>query len=196
MIIANSKPIGIIGYQDSSMTQEFLNAIGPNYVVTVISPVAFLNNPTADYQYIVSVSIDFTEREKVIDLLDQNNLDLITIIHNTAIIGSGPAVTIGGGTFIFPFCNVGIGAKIGRHCIVGSYSLVGHYSGLGNNCILRPGVMISGKSTVGNNCVINTRATVTNQSIVTDSVEIMAFATIVKNINQPGRYMGRSKKIN
>jgi hypothetical protein len=57
-------------------------------------------------------------------------------------------------------------STIGRHCIVGSYSLIGHYSSIGNNCILRPGVMITGKSTVGNNCTINTRSTVTNNSTV------------------------------
>jgi UDP-3-O-[3-hydroxymyristoyl] glucosamine N-acyltransferase len=50
--------------------------------------------------------------------------------------------------------------------------------------------MVTGKSTVGNNCIINTRSTITNDSTVTDDVEIMAFTNVVKNIVEPGRYLG------
>ena len=191
MIIANNKPIKIIGHAESSMTAEFLNEINATHSAEVIQPNDFLLLPDQDnYQYIIAVSYDPAERKKLIDYIDQQKLDLITVINDTALVGADPAAVIHPGTFIFPFCNISIASTVGRHCIVGSYSLVGHYASVGDNCILRPGVMITGKSTVGNNCIINTRSTITNNSIVTDNVEIMAFTNVVKNIVKPGRYLG------
>lgn len=191
MIIANNKPIKIIGYVESSMTTEFVNEITLTHLVEVICPTDFLllSNQN-DYQYIIAVSYDVEERKKIIEYVDQQNLDLITVISDRSLVGTTPVSVINPGTFIFPFCNISLGASVGRHCIIGSYSLLGHYSQLGNNCILRPGVMVTGKSTVGNNCTINTRSTITNNSIVTNNVEIMAFTNVVKNIVDSGRYIG------
>jgi len=195
MIIGNNKPIRIIGYPESSMTHEFQNEIQKTHPVEVITPDVFFKESQQDqYQYIVSVAWDLAERKTVIDHVDQHGLDLITVIHDSAIVGTD---RIGPGSFIFGFSTAAIGSKIGRHSIIGYYSLVGHYSCLGNNCILRPGVMINGKSTVGNNCVINSRVTVTNGSTVADNIELMAFTNVAKDLNSPGRYIGpTAKKIN
>ena len=191
MIIGNDKPIKIIGYAESSMTAEFVNEISLTHLVKVINPNNFLSLPKQhNYQYIIAVSYDLEERKKLIEYVDQQNLDLITVISDTTLVGATPPAIIQPGSFIFPFCNISIASTVGRHCIVGSYSLIGHYSSIGNNCILRPGVMITGKSTVGHNCTINTRSTVTNNSTVADNVEIMAFTNVVKNIVESGKYLG------
>ena len=195
MIIGNNKPIKIIGYAESSMTKEFVNEISSTHYVEVLRPDDFLLLCNQDnYQYIIAVSYDLEERKKLIAYVDQQNLDLITVISGTTLVGTTPAAVIHPGTFVFPFCNISIASTIGRHCIVGSYSLIGHYASIGNNCILRPGVMVTGKSTVGNNCTINTRSTITNTSNVTDNVEIMAFTNVVKNIIESGKYIGSTAR--
>ena len=194
MIIANHKPIRIIGYRESSMNQEFVNEISKTHVCTVVSPADFVTDMDTDYQHIVSVTFDFQERKKMIELIDQNNLDLVTVIHDTSLVGSSPPAKIGAGTFVFPFSTIALGAQTGRHCIIGPYNLIGHYSQLGDNCITRPGVTISGKSTVGNNCVFNIKSTVTNKVTITDSVEILGLSNVVKDIDQPGRYAGSSAR--
>jgi UDP-3-O-[3-hydroxymyristoyl] glucosamine N-acyltransferase len=195
MIVANDKPIKIIGYAESSMTQEFVNEISLTHTVEIIYPDDFLSLSDQDfYQYIIAVSYDLEERKKLIEYVDQQNLDLITVVSDTALVGTTHATVVHPGTFIFPFCNISLGASVGRHCIIGSYSLIGHHSQLGNNCILRPGVMITGKSTVGKNCIVNTRSTVTNNSNVTDNVEIMAFTNVVKHIVNPGKYIGSTAR--
>jgi UDP-3-O-[3-hydroxymyristoyl] glucosamine N-acyltransferase len=176
------------------MTQEFVNEISKTHVCTVVSPADFVTDMDADYQHIVSVTVDFRERQKMIELIDQNNLDLVTVIHDTSLIGSSPPAKIGAGTFVFPFSTIALGAQTGRHCIIGPYNLIGHYSQLGNNCITRPGVTISDKSTVGNNCVFNIKSTVTNKVTITDSVEILGLSNVVKDIDQPGRYAGSSAR--
>jgi UDP-3-O-[3-hydroxymyristoyl] glucosamine N-acyltransferase len=195
MIVANHKPIKIIGYAESSMTQEFVNQISLTHYAEVIRPDDFLLLCNQDdYQYIIAVSYDLEERKKLIEYVDQQNFDLITVINDTALLGTAPVAVIHPGSFIFPFCNISIASTVGRHCIVGSYSLIGHYASIGNNCIVSPGVMITGKSTVGHNCTINTRSTVTNNSTVTDNVKIMAFTNVVKNIVESGKYIGSTAR--
>ena len=191
MIIANNKPIKIIGYIESSMTHEFVNEISKTREVDIITPTDFLILDNKEqYQYIISVSVDLAERKQMIDLVDTLMLDLITVIHDTTLIDYNPKPNIAPGTFIFPFCNIGLGSTVGQHCIIGSYTLVGHYSTIGTNGILRPGVMLHGKSHIGNNCVINTRATVTNGVRVADDIKILGFASVVKNLDTPGNYVG------
>jgi UDP-3-O-[3-hydroxymyristoyl] glucosamine N-acyltransferase len=194
MIIGNDKPIRIIGYAESSMTQEFVGEISRTRTVAVIRPQDFLTNPDFQFQYIVSVSVDFTERKQVVDIVDSLDLDLITVISDQSCIGNNPAPVIQPGTFVFPFCNIGLGSVIGRHCIISFYSMLGHYSTIGRNCVLRPGVMITGKSTVGDNCVFNIRSTVTNHANIVDDVELMAFANVAKDITMPGQYIGSTAR--
>ena len=192
MIIGNDKPICIIGYAQSSMTQEYVNEISKTHAVQVIEPTNFVAN--TDYQYIVAVTLDLAERKHMIDLLDQNNLDLVTVIHDTSLIGSDPPAQIGAGTFVFPFTIVALGSVVGPHSVIGPYNLIGHYSRVGRNCITRPGVIISDKSTVGNDCVFNIKATVTNKVRIVDNVEIMGLTNVVKDIDQAGRYAGFSAR--
>jgi hypothetical protein len=192
MIRGNSKPIRIVGYAESSMTQEFVNEISKTHTVEVVAPVSFV--PDHDYQYIVAVTFDLEERRQIIDAVDQHGLDLVTVVHDTSLIGSNPPAKIGAGTFVFPFSTVALGAQTGRHCIIGPYNLIGHYSRLGDNCITRPGVIISDKSTVGNHCVFNIKSTVTNKVTITDNVSIMGLSNVIKDIDQPGRYAGSSAR--
>jgi UDP-3-O-[3-hydroxymyristoyl] glucosamine N-acyltransferase len=194
MIIGNNKPIRVIGYAESSMTHEIVGEISRTSSVSVIGTQDFLNNPDFQFQYIVSVSVDFEERKNVIDTVDDLDLDLITVISDQSLVGNRPAPVIQPGTFIFPFCSIGLGATIGRHCIISAYSMIGHYSTIGCNCVLRPGVMITDKSLIGNNCVFNIRSTVTNRATIVDNVELMAFANVAKNITVPGRYIGSTAR--
>jgi len=192
MIRGNNKPIRIIGYAESSMTQEFVNEISKTHLVEVVDPINFVLDQ--NYQYIVAVTFDLVERRQIIEKVDHHGLDLITVIHDTSLIGTNPPAQIGAGTFVFPFSTIALGAQTGRHCIIGPHNHIGHYSKLGNNCITRPGVTVSGKSTVGNHCLFNTKSTVTNRVAVTDNVAVMALSSVVKNIDQPGRYAGASAR--
>jgi carbonic anhydrase/acetyltransferase-like protein (isoleucine patch superfamily) len=192
MIIGNNKLIRIIGYPQSSMTQEFVNEITKTHTAEVVVPQDFVPDP--EYQYIVAVTFDLAERKQIIDAVDQHNLDLVTVVHDTCLVGTNPPAKIGAGNFVFPFTTVALGSQTGRHCIIGPYNLIGHYSQLGDNCITRPGVTISDKSTVGDNCVFNIKSTVTNKVTITDNVAIMGLSNVVKDIEQSGRYAGSSAR--
>jgi bifunctional N-acetylglucosamine-1-phosphate-uridyltransferase/glucosamine-1-phosphate-acetyltransferase GlmU-like protein len=194
MIIGNNKPIVIIGYLESSMTMEFQNEIGKTHSYKVLTPEQFceLEDPT-QYQFIVAVW-KLNNRRNIIEKIDSMNLDLITVIHDSVVLGVSKPPSIGAGTFIFPFCTVLLDVKIGRHCIIASHCHIGHFCTVGDNCQIRPGTIINGKSKVGNNCTLNTRVTVTNKSTVGDNIELLSFTNVVKNLSDPGIYVGPTAK--
>jgi len=193
MIIGNEKPLMIIGYVESAMTFEFLQAINNDESCSceVITPINFYSIlEKSKYQYIVSINFDLKERLEIINFLEKENLDVFTVIHETCVMGSKPKPTIGLGSFVFPYTIIGLGANIGNHCIISTQSMIGHFTSLGDNCILRPGVMIVDKSVVGKNCVFNLRSSV-RRGKITDDVEIGEHSQVrKKNITISGKYAG------
>lgn len=191
MIIGNKKPLVVIGYLESSMTDEFVQAINETSSCEVIKPLDFYSiTKKSKYQYIVSITFDWAERLEIIDFLEKEGLDLFTFIHDTCVIGNKPAPVIGSGSFIFPHVIISLAAKVGKNCIIGPQSIIGHRSALGDNCLLRPRVMIVNGSTVGKNCICDLGSTVYNKAKITDNVEIYPFTRVRKNIQKSGKYFG------
>jgi acetyltransferase-like isoleucine patch superfamily enzyme len=190
MIIGNEKPIRIIGYHEASMTYEFLSEINRTHSAEIITPEEFYAIADhSQYQYIIAVC-KLANRKLLVDYVDQHNLDLITYIHDSVVQATVHQPVIGPGTFIFSHCTLLTYTSIGRHCIIGCYCLIGHYSNIGNNCQFRPGVLITGKANIGNNCMLNVKVAVTNKVSISDDIELMAFSTVIKNLTEPGRYIG------
>ena len=195
MIIGNEKPLVVIGYLESSTTDEFVQWINETRSCKVIRPLDFYSiSEKSKYQYIVSITFDWAERLEIIKFLEKETLDMFTVIHDTCIIGNRPSPIIGAGSFIFPNTIICLAAKVGKNCIIGSQSMIGHYSSLGDNCWVKPGVMVVGKSNVGKNCILNARSTIINQAQISDNVEILGFAQVRKSIKEPGRYGGNPIK--
>lgn len=191
MIIANHKPIRIIGYPEASMAADLVDALhhhGPE----IMLPVEFFDlNSKDQYQYIVPHAKDLAARMDVISILDSMQLDLVTVIHDTVVLPTQASYYIGAGSFIGAYTSIGVLANIGRHTMIGPYSLVGHYSSVGHNTQMRPGSMIIGKSQVGSNCLLHCRVTVTNTVKICDHVELLAFSEVRKSITQSGTYGGK-----
>jgi bifunctional N-acetylglucosamine-1-phosphate-uridyltransferase/glucosamine-1-phosphate-acetyltransferase GlmU-like protein len=194
MIIANEKPIKIIGYPASTMAIEFLDALSMTGA-EILLPEDFFQMPDKHmFQYMVPSCKDLELRHNIIQILDLENLDLVTFIHDSVQLPLASQYHIGAGSFIFPFCLIGPHSVVQQHCIIGAYSLIGHYSIIEQNTILRPGCMIVGESQVGKNCVLNVRVTVTNSVTVCDNVTLYAFSEVRKDIQTAGTYGGKPVK--
>lgn len=188
MFIRNNKPIKLIGYRESSLTQEMLflsREVADD--VDIIEPREFHHSIYKDdFQYIVSFGLDLKERAEMCEAVDAH--DVASYVHSTAYVAD--TAEIGDGTCVGPFSSVMQGASIGKHSILETYCLISHYTHLGNNCILHSGTMLAGKSTIGNNVMFNFRSGATNKLNVVDNVVVGAFSNLTKDADKPGMYVG------
>lgn len=191
MIIENDKPVKIIGYPESSMTDGFLNWISleSKNEIEIITPEVFLDlKNKSDYQYFVGFSLDMNLRRIICDEVDQLKLDCISYIDNSCVIFDN--ATIGKGVFIAPFSSVLYYANVHDHCWIETNCLIAHHVELGRGSVVHVGSLIAGRVKVGENCTLGFKSSIINNVNVTDNVTIGAFSNVTKDISRPGKYVG------
>lgn len=119
---------------------------------------------------------------------------LVTLIHPHAVIASD--VEIGEGTVVMAGTVINPAAKIGRGCIINTSSSVDHDCVLGDYCHVAVGAHLCGTVNTGNNVWIGAGATVSNNTNICGDCMIGAGCVVVKDIDEPGTYIGvPAKKI-
>lgn len=136
-------------------------------------------------------------------------------IHPTAVIGEGIRVANGPnnakmqlkhvGTVVFgKDVYVGPLTLIERGCIdstiigndvkIDGRCCVGHNSVIGENTVMATGATVGGSAKIGKNCWLGLSCTVRNGVSICDNVIIGMQSGVVKNITEPGIYMGTPAK--
>jgi len=196
MILANNNTIRLIGYADSTITQEAKFFVSQEFAgdTEIVSPEEFLTSANKEnYSYCVAFTLDEELRQRVIAVIESAQLDSIIYIH--------PTVTryfddehvrdaVGAGSFISPHSIMLLGSTLGKHCIIETYCLISHYVNIGDNTQIHPGAMIAGKTTIGKNCTLNFKSTVLNALTIGDDIELGAMSCITKDTLTAGKYVG------
>jgi acetyltransferase-like isoleucine patch superfamily enzyme len=194
MLIANYKTIALIGFANSTLTQEALHYMALEHTedIIIITPDDFLSlADRSQYQYGVAFTLDTAKRAEIINIVESENLDCIKYMHDTVVCYNKDIESvIGRGSFVAPYSTILLNAKIGNHCIVEAYCLIAHYSELKDNVIIHAGSMIAGKTTVGSNTVFQFKASALPGLTICEDVEVGATSTVTKNILEPGIYLG------
>lgn len=126
-------------------------------------------------------------REKIVDKL--NEVRWYTAIHPKAVI-STLDTKIGEGTVIMANVVVNVGAKIGKHCIINTGAVVEHDNLIDDFVHISVGAKTAGTVTIGKKTWIGIGASISNNLTVCQNCMIGAGAVIVKDIYEPGVYVG------
>ena len=121
------------------------------------------------------------------------NRNIITLIHPNAVIAAD--VVIGEGSVVMPGVVINAGAKIGQGCIINTASSVDHDCVLGDFVHVAVGAHLCGTVTIGNSTWIGAGATVSNNVNICGECTIGAGAVVVKDITEPGTYIGVPARI-
>jgi len=119
-------------------------------------------------------------RQQKIQLLQQNNFNLITLIHPNAVISPYAAIAVG--TVVFAGAVINAFAKVGAGCIINTGAVVEHDSVIGDFTHICPNVALAGGVTVGSKSWIGIGSQVKQLVTIGDSCLIGAGSTVVKNI--------------
>jgi len=147
-------------------------------------------NPN-EYEVVVAVA-NPSAREKIVNSLPKNT-KYFTHIHPSVQI-HGPDVEIGVGSIICAGTIITTNVKIGKHSHLNLITTIGHDCVIGDYFTTAPGVQISGNETIGNKVYFGTRSCIKQKLTVCDDVTIGMNAGVVKNIKEPGIYVGTPAK--
>ena len=96
----------------------------------------------------------------------------------------------GKGSMVLSGAIVTSDASIGKGVIVNNGAIIEHDSVIGDFCHLAPGSILAGGSVLGAHVFVGAGAQIVNQAQVADGTIIGAGSCVIKNIDEPGIYVG------
>ena len=116
----------------------------------------------------------------------------LNIIHPSAILSD--FISIGEGCVITAGVIITTNIILGNHVILNLNSSIGHDCIIGDYVTMSPGVNISGNCNIGNHVYLGSSACVKQGVTICANVIIGMGAVVVKNISEPGVYVGTPAK--
>lgn len=121
-------------------------------------------------------------------IAEEYNVNWVSIVHPSAQIAFNAEV--GKGTVIMANAVVNVCATVGNHCIINTGAIIEHDNVIENYAHISPNVALGGTVRIGSLTHVGIGATVKNNTEICSDCTIGAGAVVVKNIKEPGTYVG------
>lgn len=168
------------GYEDIVFLDDDENAIEcAGY------PVVGRSDQASDGGVFIAVGNAET-RKRLMELYGDRNQPIL--IHPSAVVAKD--VEIGEGSVVMAGAVINPGVRIGRGVIVNTSSSIDHDCVVFDYCHISVGAHLSGTVVVGEGTWIGTGATVSNNINICGGCMIGAGAVVIKDIVEPGTYVG------
>jgi sugar O-acyltransferase (sialic acid O-acetyltransferase NeuD family) len=140
-------------------------------------------------EYEVMIAVGDSKNRFDISQKLPNTTKYFTFIHPTSLI-MDDNIEIGEGSFIGAYSILTTNIKIGKHALLNRAVHIGHDSVIGNYFSAMPGVIVSGNVTIYDYVYLGTNSSVKEKIFIHNLSTIGSNATIVKNIEELGTYVG------
>jgi sugar O-acyltransferase (sialic acid O-acetyltransferase NeuD family) len=127
-------------------------------------------------------------REKIQEKLIAERLNVVSLIHPSAVIGTD--VEVGIGTAVMAGVVINSSTRIGKGCIINTSSSLDHDNVIEEYAHISPGVSLAGTVKVGRLSWIGIGSVVSNNVNICSGCKVGAGAVVVKDITEPGTYVG------
>lgn len=155
-----------------------------------VEVIRFSQFDPALYAVVVAIGDPLT-RKKIVDSLPSDTT-FATIIHPTAVISDW--VEIGEGSIISAGVVLTCNINIGKHAHLNLHTSIGHDTITGDYFTTAPGARVNGNCRLGNGVYLGTNASVRQELNICDNVIIGMGGIVVKDITEPGAYVGNPVK--
>jgi sugar O-acyltransferase (sialic acid O-acetyltransferase NeuD family) len=146
---------------------------------------AFTYKDEADF--FVAIGSNAT-REKTQEKLIDEGLNVVILIHPSAVIGTD--VEIGIGSVIMAGAVINSSTRIGKGCIINTSSSLDHDNVIEDYVHISPGVRTAGSIGIGKGSWLGIGSVVSNNVNICSGCKVGAGAVVVKDITEPGTYVG------
>ncbi|MGG0716261.1 acetyltransferase [Robertmurraya massiliosenegalensis] len=144
-----------------------------------------------EYEIFVGIG-NSTTRQMIHEMLETSGATIPVLIHPNAVIGSH--VDIGNGTAVMAGAIINCYTKIGKGCIVNTGSTIDHDNNIEDFVHISPGAHLAGTVKVGKGSWLGIGSVVSNNINITNGCKVGAGSVVVKDINEPGVYVGTPAK--
>jgi len=135
----------------------------------------------------VAIGNNFT-RENFQEKLEAAGSSIPTLVHPNAVIGS--QVELGIGTVVMAGVVINCSTKIGKGCIINTGATLDHDNIIEDYVHISPGVHVAGTVKIGKRTWLGVGSILSNNVSVTSDCLVGAGAVVVKDIAEPGTYVG------
>jgi UDP-N-acetylbacillosamine N-acetyltransferase len=141
----------------------------------------------------ISASGDNCNRQKQLNSAIRDGWTITTLIAPSATIGLG--AVIGRGCLIGHHAHVGPMARVGDGCIINTSSVVEHECVIGDYVHAAVNSTVAGRSQLGDFVFLGAGATVIDRIIIASGIIIGANSVVVSSLTEQGTYVGVPVKI-
>lgn len=141
-----------------------------------------------EYKVVVTVG-DPQARSEIVSRLPEET-QYFNVIHVSAQLLCREGIIVGTDCVISANCVLVDGITIGDHCHLNIGTIFGHDVTVGDFFTSAPGVKIMGNNVIGKRVYFGTGAATRQKITIADDVTIGLGAGVVKNLMEPGVYVG------
>jgi sugar O-acyltransferase (sialic acid O-acetyltransferase NeuD family) len=141
----------------------------------------------SEYEVMVAVA-DSRDRYEIVKRLPSGT-KFFSFIHPTALLMKND-IEIGQGSFIGAYSILTTNIRIGNHAILNRANQIGHDCLIGDYFSAMPGSILSGNVTVRDCVYIGNNSSIKEKISVSNNVVIGMNSGVIKNIDEPGVYVG------
>lgn len=127
-------------------------------------------------------------REKIQEKLIQEGLNIVSLIHPSAAIGTDVVIDIG--TAVMGGVVINSSSRVGKGCIINTSSSLDHDNVIENYVHISPGVRTAGSVSIGRLTWLGIGSVVSNNVNICSGCKVGAGAVVVRDITEPGKYVG------
>ncbi|MCH5186270.1 MAG: acetyltransferase [Oscillospiraceae bacterium] len=181
----------LCGYKEIAFIDDDTSLSSGNYSYPVIDIVENTMK-YKDSDFFVAIG-NASVRERIYKKLIEERLNIVTLIHPSAVTASG--IDIGKGTVIMAGAIINPGSTIGNGCIINTAATVDHDCTINDFAHISVGAHLGGTVNIGRSGWIGIGAAVINNTDICDNCMIGGGAVVVNNIDTAGTYVGNPAKL-
>ncbi|WP_366161308.1 acetyltransferase [Bacillus infantis] len=140
-----------------------------------------------EYEIFVGIGNN-TTRQRIHEMLETFGASIPVLIHPNAVVGE--QVEVGFGTVVMAGVVINCCTSIGKGCIINTGATVDHDNNIEDFVHISPGVHIAGTVKVGKGSWLGIGSVVSNNVNITSGCKVGAGSVVVKDISEPGVYVG------
>lgn len=120
---------------------------------------------------------------------------LTVLVSPKAILGDESRITIGPGSVICPGAVLPTHITLGKFVSLNYNTTIGHDCSIGDLSNVAPGANVSGNCVLGSRVSVGANAVIREKTRICDDVVIGMGAVVVKDITEPGVYVGNPARL-